>query len=138
MTPRCGHCGYNLTGAPGNRCPECGKLFIDAGVVVRNDLRRVRWRLVLPLMALALLVGIVGVSYFSIRAAQARAAAEAGRAAAEAARAAAATAGARLFARVTSQPSQIYEPAESPTTLPAMLLPNERNPHPVPPWPDDE
>jgi hypothetical protein len=31
--PRCGNCGYNLTGAPSNRCPECGKLFVDAGVV---------------------------------------------------------------------------------------------------------
>jgi hypothetical protein len=32
-TPRCGNCGYNLTGAPSNRCPECGKLFVEAGVV---------------------------------------------------------------------------------------------------------
>lgn len=31
--PACGHCGYNLTGAPGNRCPECGRLFIEAGVL---------------------------------------------------------------------------------------------------------
>lgn len=31
--PRCGHCGYNLTGAPANRCPECGRLFIDVGVI---------------------------------------------------------------------------------------------------------
>lgn len=31
--PRCGNCGYNLTGAPSNRCPECGKLFVEAGVI---------------------------------------------------------------------------------------------------------
>lgn len=34
--PRCGSCGYNLTGAPSNRCPECGKLFIEAGVITRQ------------------------------------------------------------------------------------------------------
>ncbi len=46
--PHCGHCGYNLTGAPSNRCPECGKLFIEAGVVMglRGPTRR-RTRLVI-------------------------------------------------------------------------------------------
>ena len=34
--PRCGNCGYNLTGAPSNRCPECGQLFIEAGVITRQ------------------------------------------------------------------------------------------------------
>lgn len=34
--PRCGNCGYNLTGAPSNRCPECGMLFIEAGVITRQ------------------------------------------------------------------------------------------------------
>ena len=34
-TPRCGNCGYNLTGAPSNRCPECGKLFVEAGVITQ-------------------------------------------------------------------------------------------------------
>ena len=40
--PHCGHCGYNLTGATSNRCPECGKLFIEAGVVIghRGPMRR--------------------------------------------------------------------------------------------------
>ena len=32
-SPRCGHCQYNLTGSESNRCPECGRLFIEAGVV---------------------------------------------------------------------------------------------------------
>ncbi len=31
--PRCGHCGYNLTASETNRCPECGQLFIEAGIV---------------------------------------------------------------------------------------------------------
>jgi flagellar basal body-associated protein FliL len=34
-TPRCGRCGYNLTGNTGNRCPECGAMFVEAGVVIR-------------------------------------------------------------------------------------------------------
>lgn len=44
--PTCGTCGYNLTGLPKNRCPECGTAF---------DMREVRrkaaetWALVLRL-----------------------------------------------------------------------------------------
>lgn len=30
--PRCGRCEYNLTGLPGDRCPECGGLFQEVGV----------------------------------------------------------------------------------------------------------
>jgi len=30
--PLCGHCGYNLTGSEANRCPECGRPFIEAGI----------------------------------------------------------------------------------------------------------
>ena len=36
--PRCGQCGYNLTGATENRCPECGRPFIEAGIIT-NPLR---------------------------------------------------------------------------------------------------
>jgi hypothetical protein len=43
-TPRCPHCGYNLTGSPLPRCPECGrargfdKTFAELGI----DERQVR------------------------------------------------------------------------------------------------
>lgn len=35
--PACGRCGYNLTGNTSNRCPECGGLFIEVGVVTTGD-----------------------------------------------------------------------------------------------------
>ena len=31
--PQCGQCGYNLTDSQANRCPECGSLFVDVGIV---------------------------------------------------------------------------------------------------------
>ena len=37
--PKCGFCGYNLTGQIGNCCPECGKLFIEAGVEIGRESR---------------------------------------------------------------------------------------------------
>jgi len=54
--PRCGGCGYNLTGATTNRCPECGALFIDAGVITERAAHpRTRMRIGVLLIALPLL-----------------------------------------------------------------------------------
>lgn len=59
--PKCGHCGYNLTGATENRCPECGRLFIDAGVVtVHPRGSRVRFWIGVALIVLPGLLGTVG------------------------------------------------------------------------------
>ncbi len=41
-TPHCGHCQYNLTGIEDNRCPECGWLFIEAGVKIVGERNRGR------------------------------------------------------------------------------------------------
>ena len=53
--PRCGSCGYNLTGSASNRCPECRKLFIEAGIV-RQPARTSRVRL---WVGIGLLAGVV-------------------------------------------------------------------------------
>ena len=63
-TPHCGHCQYNLTGIEDNRCPECGLLFIEAGVKIvgegSRDRRKQLW--LAALFGLFLLAGI-SVSY---------------------------------------------------------------------------
>ena len=73
--PRCGNCGYNLTGAPSNRCPECGQLFIEAGVITRPPRpvpsRRTIWGLMLGLVGFASL-GVLGMLAMSWRARAAR------------------------------------------------------------------
>src|SRR5262245_23698418 len=56
MHPSCGHCGYDLTGSTSNRCPECGRLFIDAGVRVSRP-RRSRLRIAAGIMML--LIGVL-------------------------------------------------------------------------------
>ncbi len=35
--PHCGHCDYQLTGLTSNRCPECGRPFIQAGVTLGRN-----------------------------------------------------------------------------------------------------
>jgi hypothetical protein len=84
--PRCGNCGYNLTAATSNRCPECGLLFIEAGVIVphRRGRRRVAVYVLLgaALVLLPLLLLTTITLYARARAAAERAAAERARAAA--------------------------------------------------------
>ena len=54
--PLCGQCGYDLTGSEGNRCPECGLLFIEAGVTFQRDKgargRQLRRNVILALVVL--------------------------------------------------------------------------------------
>ncbi len=38
--PKCGKCGYDLRGAPVDRCPECGSRFLDAGIITPAAARR--------------------------------------------------------------------------------------------------
>ena len=72
--PTCGQCGYNLTGSESNRCPECGTLFIEAGVILGNPSpKRARWVLVSLVVLLILFVGGIGLSVSYRAASQARA-----------------------------------------------------------------
>ena len=71
--PRCGHCGYNLTGSQSDRCPECGLRFIEAGVVKGSPASRARLWIGLALIMLAPLFGGISVStYLADRAAAER------------------------------------------------------------------
>lgn len=71
--PRCGNCRYDLTGAVSNRCPECGKLFIEAGVVTPRGSETVRRRRALLIsaagVACAMALVLVTVALFATRAA---------------------------------------------------------------------
>lgn len=71
--PRCGNCRYDLTGSESNRCPECGQLFIDAGVVPVGASDGVRLRYLVSLVAASavvlLLMAALAVAHFARRAA---------------------------------------------------------------------
>lgn len=72
--PTCGQCGYNLTGSESNRCPECGMLFIDAGVIKGRTVgtRRRLWTgITLILVPAVLLVG-TGISVSMMAASRAQ------------------------------------------------------------------
>ncbi len=60
--PRCGNCGYNLTGSESNRCSECGLLFIDAGIVrgsASPSRARRRVGIALILVPVVLVLGLI-------------------------------------------------------------------------------
>ena len=72
--PTCGRCGYNLTGSESNRCPECGTLFIEAGVTLGNPApKRARWVLVSLIVLSILFVAGIGLSLSYRAASQAQA-----------------------------------------------------------------
>ncbi len=82
--PRCGHCNYNLTGSTANRCPECGRLFIEAGIVtnpVTSLRKRRRIGIVLIVLPLTVTLGFVTAMFYRERAARQAVAAEKARAA---------------------------------------------------------
>ncbi len=77
--PRCGNCRYNLTGSQTNRCPECGMLFVDAGVLVGGARKRGKW-LMLVVGVLFLGIGTTGILTAIAQVNAARRAVEAARA----------------------------------------------------------
>ena len=112
--PRCGHCQYNLTGSMANRCPECGRLFIEAGIVTNPvPSLRARRRIGIVLIVLPLVPATLGpVSSLFYQTQRARMQAERARAMAEQARAA------EMQARQQAQQAQA--PIQNqPTTAPA-------------------
>lgn len=114
--PRCGNCGYNLTGAIANRCSECGKLFIDVGVITKHQTSPSRPAARVMLLVLA---GVAGLGFLAATAMviQTRAV----RAQAMAARQAAVQAQAQTQAQAQAQASRQFmsQMLQPTTTAPA-------------------
>jgi hypothetical protein len=112
--PRCGNCGYNLTGAPSNRCPECGMLFIEAGIVTAQQAepppRRATGTMLLLAVGLTLFA-VLGVIFMEVSTSAARARAVAAQQAAAAQRQAQATA---QRASTTAPAAETHGEGESP------------------------
>lgn len=67
--PHCGQCGYNLTGATENRCPECGRLFFEAGIVIGGiGPTPGGRRLSVPIVLLVVLVSVLMLAVYRITA----------------------------------------------------------------------
>jgi hypothetical protein len=119
LGPRCGNCSYNLTGSGTNLCPECGKLFIEAGVLVPpgpEAVRRVRSTMirtsVIFVAVFVLIISLVLLASFAVIRAQGAAMAQAQAAAAQA-KAAAANAFLQQSLAATSRPAM---PASQPAS----------------------
>jgi hypothetical protein len=59
----CQECGYNLTANVSGRCPECGKLFIEAGVVSPRQSSRPRFWIGI---GIALLLAMLPLAFSSL------------------------------------------------------------------------
>lgn len=58
---RCGECNYNLTGFMGNRCPECGCLFTEVGILPPRE----KWRMSLALLgAFLFIIGLLMLGFW--------------------------------------------------------------------------